>query len=83
MLILSRRIDQRIVIDDRIEITVVDIKGEQVRIGIKAPQDVKVFRYEVFQAIQDENRAAASSQVELPTLSWPRIGENDSKGEAP
>lgn len=71
MLILSRRIDQRIIIDDKIEVTVVDIKGDQVRIGIQAPQDVKVFRYEVFQAIQAENRAAASAPIDLPKLDLP------------
>jgi carbon storage regulator len=49
----------------------VDIKGDQVKLGIKAPRDVKVFRHEVFQAIQAQNRAAASAPADLPTLDIP------------
>lgn len=68
MLILSRRKDQSVIIDGKIEISVVDIKGDQVKLGIDAPRDVKVFRHEVFEAIQQENRAAADAPVTLPDL---------------
>ncbi len=68
MLILSRRKDESVIIDGCIEIAVVDIKGDQVKLGIKAPRDVKVFRNEVFQAIQAENKAAADAPVDLPAL---------------
>jgi len=71
MLILSRRKDESVIIDGRIEIAVVDIKGDQVKLGIKAPRDVKVFRNEVFQAIQAENIAAAEAPVDLPVLDLP------------
>jgi len=71
MLILSRRKDESVIIDGRIEVAVVDIKGDQVKLGIKAPRDVKVFRNEVFQAIQAENRAAAASSTILPSLDLP------------
>lgn len=71
MLILSRRKDESLVIDERIVVTVVDIKGDQIKLGIQAPQDVKVFRHEVFQAIQDENRAAAAAPANLPSLDLP------------
>ena len=71
MLILSRRKDESLVIDDRIVVTVVDIKGDQIKLGIDAPRNVKVFRHEVFQAIQDENRAAAAAPAELPALDFP------------
>jgi carbon storage regulator len=71
MLILSRRKDESVIIDGRIEIAIVDIKGDQVKLGIKAPRDVKVFRNEVFQAIQAENRAAASAPADLPVLKLP------------
>lgn len=74
MLILSRRKDESVIIDGRIEVSVVDIKGDQVKLGIKAPRDVKVFRHEVFQAIQDENRAAVSAPAELPALN---LGDTD------
>ncbi len=68
MLILTRRKDQKIIIDERIEVAIVDIKGDQVKLGIDAPKDVTVFRSEVFQAIQEENRVAASAPIELPAL---------------
>ncbi len=60
MLILSRKTDQAIKIGDDITITIIDIHGDQVKIGVDAPRDVKVFRQEVFNAIKTENTAAAS-----------------------
>lgn len=60
MLILSRKTDQQIKIGENITITIIDIKGEQVKIGVEAPKDVKVFRQEVFNAIRNENAAASS-----------------------
>ena len=69
MLILARRMNERIIIDDNIEVAVLDIKGDQVKIGIRAPKNVKVYRQEVFEAIQAENRRAAeTSSRELPSL---------------
>ena len=68
MLILSRRVNERIIIGDSIELSVVEIRGDQVKIGIDAPRDVKVYRQEVFEAIQEENRAAARTGIKLPTL---------------
>lgn len=59
MLILSRKIDEKIKIGDDITITLIDVHGDQVKIGIEAPKNVKVFRQEVFDAIQTENKAAA------------------------
>ena len=59
MLILSRKIDEKIKIGDEITITLIDVHGDQVKIGVEAPKDVKVFRQEVFDAIQNENKAAA------------------------
>lgn len=59
MLILSRKTDQQIKIGDNITITIIDIKGDQVKIGVEAPKDVKVFRQEVFNAIKNENTQAA------------------------
>ena len=67
MLILSRKIDQKIRIGDDIVITLIDVKGDQVRIGVEAPSNVKVYRQEVFEAIQSENKAAAS-QISMERL---------------
>ena len=68
MLILARKVNERIVIGENVQVSIVDIKGDQVKIGIDAPTSVKVYRYEVFEAIQEQNRAAASSAVDLPDL---------------
>ena len=64
MLILSRKIDEKIKIGDDITITLIDVHGDQVKIGIEAPKNVKVFRQEVLDAIQTENKAAV---VENPS----------------
>lgn len=61
MLILSRKTDQQIKIGNDITITIIDIHGDQVKIGVEAPKTVKVFRQEVFNAIQKENKAALSN----------------------
>ena len=64
MLVLSRQRDQTIMIGDDIEITVVDIRGDKVRLGINAPGSVPVHRKEVYDAIQRENREAAGVKPE-------------------
>lgn len=68
MLILSRKKDESIMIGEQIEISVVDIKGDQIKLGIKAPRDIKVYRQEVFSAIQQENQAAAKTGTQLPEI---------------
>ena len=60
MLVLSRHRDETIVIGDEIELTVVDIRGDKVRLGIKAPAHIAVHRKEVYDAIRRENERAAS-----------------------
>ena len=64
MLVLSRQRDETIVIGDDIEITVVDIRGDKVRLGINAPIHIPVHRKEVYDAIQRENKAAANLKPE-------------------
>lgn len=59
MLVLTRKINEKIIIGDDIEIILVDIGKDQVKIGIKAPKSVKVHRWEVYEEIQRENREAA------------------------
>jgi carbon storage regulator len=59
VLVLSRQKDETIMIGDDVEITVVDIRGDKVRLGIKAPPHIPVHRKEVYEAIKRENRAAA------------------------
>jgi len=64
MLVLSRQRDETIMIGDDIEITIVDIRGDKVRLGITAPNTVPVHRKEVYEAIQRENREAAKVRME-------------------
>ena len=68
MLILSRKVDQKIRIGNDITLTIIEIHGDQVKIGVEAPKNVKVFRQEVFDAIQTENKAAAEVQPDLAEL---------------
>lgn len=63
MLVLTRRLNQSIKIGDDVEITVIEVKGDQVRLGIQAPRDLAVHRKEVYQLIQQENRAAAGTDA--------------------
>ena len=60
MLALSRKKQEALVINNNIEITILDIKGDQVKIGISAPKDVSVYRKEVFLQIQEANKEAMS-----------------------
>jgi carbon storage regulator len=76
MLILSRKINEKIMIGEDISITIIEIRGDQVKIGVEAPKSVKVFRQEVYVAIQNENRAAATSMPNLETLSGIVIPQN-------
>lgn len=69
MLVLTRKLGESIAIDDHIKIVVVQIKGKQVRLGIKAPKETKIHREEVYQAIQQQNTAASqSSPADLSRL---------------
>jgi carbon storage regulator len=81
MLVLSRKIDERIMIGDQIEISVVDIKGDQVKIGIQAPGSIKIYRKEVYEAIQKENiEAARAKPAALPDLDRLLDKEKKDKG---
>lgn len=61
MLALSRKKDEAIVINDDIEITVIEIKGDQVKLGISAPKSVPIYRKEVYVQIQNSNKESAAS----------------------
>lgn len=59
MLILTRKVGESVAIGDDIQVSVIEIKGSQVKLGIRAPRDVTVHREEIYLKIQDENRRAA------------------------
>ena len=58
MLILTRKLDEAILIGDDIRITVVEIQGDKVRLGIEAPRELSVLREELYNAVREENRRA-------------------------
>ena len=63
MLVLTRKLGESIAIDDHIKIVVVQIKGKQIRLGIKAPKETKIHREEVYTAIQDQNTEASHADL--------------------
>src|SRR5688572_3150364 len=82
MLVLSRQRDETIMIGDDIEVTVVDIRGDKVRLGITAPREISVHRKEVYDAIRRENRAAAQVKPEdLPGLG--KVGPSKGPAKTP
>ncbi len=64
MLVLSRKKNESIIINDNITVTVIEIRGDKVRLGIEAPKDVTVHRREVYEAIQRENQQAAQIRLD-------------------
>lgn len=61
MLALTRRKGEALVVNNNIEITVLEIRGDQIKIGISAPKEVPIYRKEVYLQIQEENKAAMAS----------------------
>ena len=68
MLALSRKSNEAIVIGNDIEVTILEIKGEQVKIGINAPKSVPVYRKELYLQIQEANKEAVEANVDINTL---------------
>lgn len=68
MLILSRRKNESIIIDDHIRVTVVDVCGETIKIGIDAPRSVQIFRSEVYDAVKRANLDSILEQKTPPPL---------------
>jgi carbon storage regulator len=64
VLVLTRRTGDSIVIDGRIVVTVLDVRGEVVRVGVDAPREIQIHRAEIYRALQDANRAAAAGTGE-------------------
>ena len=65
MLFLTRKIGESVVINDNIEVTIVEVRGRSIKLGFDFPPDVTVLRRELFDKIQDENRAAAGAAADL------------------
>jgi len=65
MLVLTRKPNQQIMLGDDIVLNIVEVSGDKVRIAIDAPRDVKIYRGEIYRAIQEENRSAAETPLAL------------------
>ena len=68
MLALARKINQSIMIGNNIEITLLEIKGDQVKIGINAPKSVPIYRKEIYMQIQDENKKESEGEIDVEVL---------------
>lgn len=68
MLALARKINQSIMIGSDIEITLLEIKCDQVKIGINAPKSVPIYRKEIYMQIQDENKKASEGEIDVEVL---------------
>lgn len=68
MLALTRKKGESLVVNNNIEITILEIRGDQIKIGISAPKDVPIYRKEVFLQIQEENKKAAAQVAEVAEL---------------
>jgi carbon storage regulator len=64
MLALSRKVNESIMIGNDIEVTILEVKGEQVKVGVKAPKSIPVYREEVYTQIKEANKEAASDAVQ-------------------
>lgn len=64
MLVLSRKRDESIIIGDNVVVTIIDIRGEQVKLGVSAPKTISIHRKEVYEAIQAENVAASRPEAQ-------------------
>ena len=64
MLVLTRKIGERVLIGDDIEVTVLDVKGDSIRLGIQAPRETRIQRAEIVAAVETENRSAAQATAE-------------------
>jgi carbon storage regulator len=65
MLYLTRKVGESVVINDNIEVTIVEVRGRSIKLGFEFPADVTVLRRELFDKIQEENRAAAETDLDL------------------
>ena len=78
MLILTRKQGESVAIGDDIQVTVVEIQGKQVKLGVKAPREIAVHRQEIYEKIQEENiRAAQISQADLDRLKDAMVADPD------
>lgn len=83
MLVLTRKTDESIIIGDDIRITVVEVRHDQVKLGITAPRDIPVHREEVYREIQEENRRAVAAQKTPDLADLAQLLQDGTPGAGP
>lgn len=68
MLILTRKIDESIIIDGNIEIKIVELDDGKVKIGIEAPRHIEIFRKELYERIEEENKSAVNTRIDTKDM---------------
>ena len=68
MLVLTRKVGESLIIGDNIEITILESNGDQIRVGVKAPKEIDIYRKEIFESIQKENEKAVQDVTNLQSL---------------
>lgn len=76
MLALARKVNESIMLGNDIEITLLEIKGDQVKIGISAPKSVPIYRKEIYLQIQEENKQAVGQEIDVEALKNAFRGKN-------
>lgn len=82
MLILTRRVGENVIVGDDITISVIEVRGDAVRIGIQAPQAVSVHREEVYRELQKANRQAAATDDAAIGAVVSELARDDKRGDA-
>jgi carbon storage regulator len=79
MLVLTRKTGQKIIINDNIEVTILEVKGDSIRVGIEAPRDITIYRHEIYEEIKNENlRTAKQSSLDDVTKAL-NLLQNDNR----
>lgn len=68
MLALSRKVNESIIINNNVELVILEVKGDQVKVGIKAPKSVPVYRKEIYEQIQESNKEATMTNISAQSL---------------
>lgn len=78
MLVLTRKLGEKLMIGDEVSVTIMEIRGNQVKIGVDAPRNVPVHREEVYRLIKEQNELAAAVTMDA-LLIWERMGAKERK----
>jgi carbon storage regulator len=81
MLYLTRKIGESVIINDNVEVTVVEVRGKSIKLGFTFPPDISVLRREIYERIQEENRAAAASVESVSDILPPSSAAPKSKSD--